>query len=188
MEAREHPKYHDGVSPYAERYRIDRFLALCTAVALLPQLWMLRREHGIVRLALTLSVIILFALPLLSAARRQVALQIDQRGILLNGGYRTRWGVPGPRLAVPWEDVAEIVLYRGDTGRCIGVRRQPHAPRLAGRPGRPVRNCPMAGVTIGTSRQLTFWDLDREKLRAAVARFAPAVPIADLWDKDHASS
>jgi hypothetical protein len=46
----------------------------------------------------------------------------------------------------------------------------------------------MAGVTIGTSRQLTFWDLDREKLRAAVALFAPAVPIADLWDKDHASS
>jgi hypothetical protein len=33
-----------------------------------------------------------------------------------------------------------------------------------------------------------FWDLDREKLTAAVAQFSPAVPIADLWDKDPASS
>jgi hypothetical protein len=188
MEARERPKYHDGVSPYTERYRIDRFLALCTAVPLLLQLWMLRREHGIVLLALTLSGIVLFALPLLAAARRQVALRVDQRGILLNGGYRTRWGVPGPRLAVPWQDAAEIVLYRGGTGRHIGVRRQPHAPRLAGRLDRPARKCPVAGVTTGTSRQLTFWDLDREKLSAAVAQFAPAVPIADLWDKDQPSS
>jgi hypothetical protein len=148
---------------------------------------MLRREHGIARLALTFCVIILFALPLLSAVRRQIALRIDQQGILLDGGYRTRWGIPGPRLAVPWEDAAEIVLYRGDAGRCIGIRRHPHAPRLAGRQDRPARNCPVAGVTIGTSRQLTFWDLDREKLRAAVAQFSPAMPIADFWDNDRAS-
>jgi hypothetical protein len=76
------------------------------AVPLFLQLWMLRHEHGIVRLTLTLCVILVFALPLLSAARRQIALQVDQRGILLDGGYRTRWGVPGPRLAVPWEDAA----------------------------------------------------------------------------------
>jgi hypothetical protein len=188
MEARGHPKYYDDVSPYTERYRVDRFLALCMAVPLFLQLWMLRHEHGIVRLTLTLCAILMFALPLLSAARRQVALQVDQRGILLDGGYRTRWGVPGPRLAVPWEDAAEIVLYRGYTGRHIGIRRHPHASRLAGRLDQPARNCPIAGVTMGTSRQLTFWDLDREKLTAAVAQFSPAVPIADLWDKDPASS
>jgi hypothetical protein len=171
-----------------ERYRIDRFPTLCTAVPLLLELWMLRREHGIARLALILCAIILFALPLISAARRQVALQVDQRGILLNGGYRTRWGVPGPRLAVPWEDAAEIVLYRSDARRYIGIRRHPHASRLGGRLGQPVRDCPVAGVTSGTRRQLSFWDLDRDKLTAAVARYSPVVPIADLWDQDHASS
>jgi hypothetical protein len=163
------------------------FALILAAVALLPLLVLFLSGHDIDRLALGLTaycLILAFIPYLLPVVRRQVALRVDEQGIFLGGGGRSSGMFPGPTLLVPWQDTAAIVLYSGSggIGRSIGVHRHPHAAPMTRRLDRPARDCPVPGVTIGTSRWLAGWDLDREKLRAAVAQFCPAVPIADLWE------
>jgi hypothetical protein len=78
--------------------------------------------------------------------------------------------------------VAEVVVYL-DGGLNLGVSRRQNARRLARKAGdrldKPAKACPVEGVTTGTSRWVAGWRLDRERLREAVAAFAPSVPVVE---------
>jgi hypothetical protein len=142
--------------------------------------------YSVVTVAIIAGMAAPAALSLLPVVRRQVALRVDDQGILLGGGVRSEWVLPGPAVLIPWHDVEEVVVYRGrgNFGVNVGVRRYKHVSGLArkagGRLDRPAKDCPVPGVTVGTSRWVAGWSLDQKKLAAAVAAVAPAIPVVDL--------
>ncbi|MEU5994831.1 hypothetical protein ABZ806_38135 [Spirillospora sp. NPDC047418] len=116
---------------------------------------------------------------------RKVAFRADAEGIMVAGGpFRYRASL----LSVPWTDVKAVVLWKQSAGQSIpyvGVLR--HEDRPAGKPvGKAGRL--LYGAVAGhvpaevakASRQVNGWRLDRDRLAAAVAHFAPDVEIIDL--------
>ena len=105
-------------------------------------------------------------LELASKRRGEVHVAVDRPGV-----YVGRMTAPTeesfPRL-VPWADVSSVVVFD------VRFPREPDPPRRG------------VGVTSpgpdGVARLVAFrlsgaWDLDETRLRDAVARFAPAVPV-----------
>ncbi|MDT3397288.1 hypothetical protein RKE29_11625 [Streptomyces sp. B1866] len=127
--------------------------------------------------------------------RRFVALRIDPKGLTLGGvpaRHRSHTGF------VPWEDLTSVVLWRAytmgakfftpDTRDYIGVRLRPGAPIPHG-PNRELsqkwstRTAPhMEYEIVRTSHPVIFWNLEKERICAAVEAFAPGIQVEDLRD------
>lgn len=116
---------------------------------------------------------------------RKVAFRADAEGILVAGGpFRYRASL----LSVPWTDVKAVVVWEQHAAQSmpyVGVLR--HEDRPAGEPvGKAGRllSAAVAGhvpaEVVKASRAVNGWRLDRDRLAAAVAHFAPDVEIIDL--------
>ncbi|MEV5158625.1 MULTISPECIES: hypothetical protein [unclassified Streptomyces] len=121
-----------------------------------------------------------------NALSRKVAFRVDGEGILL-GGSPARYAATTAQ--VPWEDIAAVVLWRQGTAAgmpWVGVARRPGAGPLPG-PGQGEAAHAVVGALVPhvpadvtlASRAMTGWRLDRDRLTAAVARFAPGTPVVD---------
>ncbi|WP_339134250.1 hypothetical protein WJM95_32465 [Streptomyces sp. f51] len=112
------------------------------------------------------------------AMSRKVAFRVDETGVLLGGSparYKTT------TAHVPWNDITGFVLWRRPAGVAsllyVGLARREGAPALPG-------DGPKARAVLGmltpvppdvaiSSRVVTGWRLDKDRLNAAVAYFAP---------------
>src|ERR1700683_1966389 len=151
---------------YVERYSVGRFMFYVTAILfgsnILGVLLYVFHDDDLLVMGVVgdAAAIVLLLMPLV---REQTALQIDDHGIFLGRGGRSEWALPAPRILIPWDEVAEVVVYR-DGGLNLGVSRPQHASGLererAGRFDKPAKGCPVEGVTIGTSRWVCGWRLD----------------------------
>lgn len=121
-----------------------------------------------------------------SSMNGKVALRVDETGVLLGGNPALR---RSGAIHVPWQDITAVVLWRhysADSVLFIGLARHKDAPAVPGGIPGPVGRVAMrtlvsrfpAGVDI--ARPESGWRLDRERLGAAVARFAPGVPVVDI--------
>lgn len=121
-------------------------------------------------------------------ATRMVVLRIDDAGITLGGVLP--WPGAGRRL-IPWDEVrAVFVWHRPYLGARLFVERPAGAPPLS--PGGtgvadrqavvvpPDAPYPWRNLTIGAARALQSVTLDESRLAAAVAHYAPAVPVGRL--------
>ncbi|GAB7106686.1 hypothetical protein JCM4814A_50000 [Streptomyces phaeofaciens JCM 4814] len=176
-----------GSSPeYEARYGWDRrtvgvvaVSAVFTVALLLPGIPLLARILG---------------LPLFGAGglfmayvalSRKVAFRVDETGVLL-GGSPARYAATTGH--VPWADITGVVLWRQEAGDAslpyVGVTRREGAPALPG-DGPTARAVvahlvPVPADVAMASRAVTGWRLDRNRLVAAVAHFAPGIPVRDL--------
>ncbi len=123
-----------------------------------------------------------------SIATRRVALRVDARGVTLGGS-------PGSSRSrerqIPWASIKEIVIWRqsmpyGRSVPYVGVVRRGGGAPLAGRRGRRASRVTAGALTRGVSgdmllasRAVNLWRLDRRRLSAAVAHFAPGVRVVD---------
>ncbi|MFC5954054.1 hypothetical protein ACFP51_05970 [Streptomyces pratens] len=114
----------------------------------------------------------------------KVAFRVDETGVLL-GGSPARYGTTTAH--VRWGDITGVVLWRQATGRSslthVGVVRREGAPALPG-DGPKARAIlehlvPVPADVAMTSRPVTGWHLDQERLMAAVTHFAPGLPVYD---------
>jgi hypothetical protein len=120
---------------------------------------------------------------LVVSASRPEALRVDAAGITLCRSPLFRNSATQTK---PWPVVGQVVLWRAFNMDYVGVQRAPGAPPLSGRfSGR--RSQRVAELTSGlrpevavTGVPASTWVLDRERLVAAVARFAPQVRVVDL--------
>ena len=127
---------------------------------------------------------------------RRMALRVDERGITL-GGSPFRYGAT-TRLHA-WGDIERVVLWdritasqarRGRPGRmfppirCIGLQFRPGAPPIDGKDlgplDQPASAAPVPGVARGAVRLASSWTLDKQRLIAVTAQFAPQVQVLDL--------
>lgn len=176
----------DRAPVYEARYGWDRrtvgILAICaafTAALLLPDMPLSARVLG---LPLFGGGGLFMAFVALS---RKVAFRVDETGVLL-GGSPARYRATTAH--VPWSDVTGFVFWRqtvggGTTLPYVGVTRREGSPALPG-------DGPTARAVLGalvpvppevamSSRAVNGWRLDRDRLAAAVAHFAPGVPVYD---------
>lgn len=120
---------------------------------------------------------------------RRVAFRVDATGVTL--GIAPPW--PASRIAsVPWSDLQRIVLWRQPANRTtvpyIGVDRGEQAPPLPGSARSTFLRKLNASAApshvpthvVADSRPVNGWQLDRERLAAAVSRFAPHIEVVDL--------
>ena len=93
---------------------------------------------------------------------------------------------------MPWDDITGFVLWRPDVGVSsvlhVGVTRREGAPSLPGDgpKSRAVLDflAPVSPDTAVSSRPVTGWLFDQDRLITAVAHFAPGLPVQDdLWPK-----
>ncbi|MGY3204896.1 hypothetical protein [Streptomyces sp. TE5632] len=119
-----------------------------------------------------------------TALSGKVAFRVDETGVLL-GGSPARYRATTAR--VPWSDITGVVLWRQAAGRSsvpwVGVVRREGAPVLSG-DGPKARTVlehlvPVPVPVATASRSVTGWRLDRDRLIAAVAHFAPGIPVSD---------
>ncbi|MEU3791303.1 hypothetical protein AB0F07_16065 [Streptomyces fructofermentans] len=175
----------DTSRAYQERYGWDlrttgvvSLSAVFTAVLLLPNIPLIARILG---------------LPLFGAGglfmaymaqSRKVAFRVDETGVLL-GGNPARYGATTAH--VPWNDIKGLVLWRQVAGGAsvsyVGVARRKGAPALPG-DGPNARAAlkrlvPVPADTAIASRAMTGWRVDKDRLAAAVAHFAPGTPVHD---------
>ncbi|MFD3735474.1 hypothetical protein [Streptomyces sp. NPDC058632] len=114
----------------------------------------------------------------------KVAFRVDGTGVLL-GGSPARYRATTAH--VPWGDITGVVLWRQAAGRSsvpyVGVTRREGAPALSGDgPGARAaleRLVPVPAEVATASRAVTGWRLDRDRLIAAVAHFAPDILVHD---------
>lgn len=130
------------------------------------------------------------ALRVVQLVSRRVALRVDEAGITL--GLTPPW----PRrhtVRVPWREIAAVVLWRQQTGysslRHLGLVRPVGLPPLPGSMrNRFLRRVALAFIPSHVppqvaiySRAVAGWSVNRDRLAAAVARFAPQVEVDDRW-------
>lgn len=125
---------------------------------------------------------------ILIPATRMMVLRVDDAGITLGGS------IPRPgatRRVIPWSEVrAVFVWHRPYIGARLFVERPAEAPPLSpGGTGPADRQAvvvppdapyPWRNLTIGAARGLQSVTLDEGRLAAAVACYAPAVPVGRL--------
>ncbi|TYB64744.1 hypothetical protein FXF51_19995 [Nonomuraea sp. PA05] len=118
------------------------------------------------------------------AFSRKVAFQVDETGVLL-GGSPARYSATTAH--VPWEDITGVVLWRQAAGGAsvpyVGVTRRQGAPALPGdnpRARAVLRHLvPVPADVAISSRTVTGWRLDKDRLVAAVSHFAPGIPVKE---------
>ena len=180
--------HHDAMPPgpsgYEERYRLTRKDVappiVYVVLSVVSVIWLHSLVIIVVGGAAMLPYIILIA-------GRRLAFRADCTGITLGVNptgrkfYATR---------IPWANVEKIVLYtlrwhsRGEiagsagTRDYIGIQRSEGAPPLP-HGNQPALNCPEPRVAAGATRDITTWQLDRNRLAAVIAVVAPAVRIVD---------
>ncbi|MFC5958201.1 hypothetical protein ACFP51_28210 [Streptomyces pratens] len=176
----------DHTSPvYEARYGWDRRTrglvaasAVFTAVLLLPETPLLTQLLG-VPLSGGGGLFMAYA-----ASSGKVAFRVDETGVLL-GGNPARYRATTTH--VPWDDITGFVLWHqamgGPSLPCIGVTRRKGAPSLPGEFPK-LRAAlkylvPVPGDGAMASRVVTGWRFDKARLVAAVAHFAPEVPVRD---------
>jgi hypothetical protein len=127
-------------------------------------------------------------LRVVQVASRRVAFRVDAAGVTTS--LSPPW--PASHTAfTPWADITGVVLWRQRTGsatmKYVGLRRVEGAPPLPGSArGRLARLSlsfapgHVPAQVVQDSRQVNGWRLDRQRLEAALARFAPHVEIVDL--------
>ncbi|WP_346125668.1 hypothetical protein [Micromonospora coerulea] len=130
---------------------------------------------------------------LLAALSRRVALRVDRDGVTLATPSFLRWWGNRADIAVPWRDIAAVVLfyqYVRWPARILYLGLQLHpsasAPAGAARAGsfehwsleRFLPHVPVEASSV--SRQVNGWRLDRRRLVAAVRTYAPDVPVIEL--------
>ncbi|WP_309062726.1 hypothetical protein [Streptomyces sp.] len=176
----------DTLSPvYQARYGWDRrtagvvvLSAVFTAVLLLPDMPLIARVLGLPLFGAGGLFMVYTALS------RKVALRVDETGVFL-GGNPARYGATSAH--VPWGDITGFVLWRQAAGGTslpyVGVTRREGAPALPGDgpKARAVlrRLVPVPADVAVASRAVTGWRLDKDRLVAAVAHFAPGIPVRD---------
>jgi hypothetical protein len=115
------------------------------------------------------------ALPgLITIARRLTAFRADYAGITLADMPTSLATLRRPALFIPWAEVDRIILYRARPAapdeappiQGIAVQCRDAAPAQLGRATR-------------TTRKITGWRLDRERLTEVTAAVAPAVTVVD---------
>ncbi|MGW3493671.1 hypothetical protein [Streptomyces sp. NPDC001020] len=114
----------------------------------------------------------------------KVAFRVDETGVLL-GGNPARYR--GTTVHVPWHDITGFVLWRQVVGNAtvphVGVTRREGAPALPGDgpKARAIarRLVPVPEDVAFASRAVTGWRLDKDRLVAAVAHFAPGIPVRE---------
>ena len=107
----------------------------------------------------------------------KVALRVDENGVTL-GSLPMR--PVSTTAVVPWSDIEAIVLFDQDRRmRYIGLKRRDVGTRLPGTGPALGRSLipHVDGDVVDASRPINGWRLDRTRLAAAVARYAPEVPI-----------
>ncbi|SDL02687.1 hypothetical protein [Streptomyces indicus] len=174
----------DALPVYQARYGWDRktiavvtISVIFTTMLLLPGVPLLARVLG---LPLFGAGGLFMAYTALS---RKVAFRVDATGVLL-GGNPARYRAT--TVHVPWGDITGFVLWRqsvggGATLPYIGIARHADAPALPG--DRPMARAavnwlvPVPAEVAMCSRAVNGWHLDVDQLTAAVAYFAPGVPV-----------
>jgi hypothetical protein len=120
---------------------------------------------------------------LVASLSRPIAVQVNAAGITLCRSplYRT-----SAAQTYMWPEVAQVVIWRGYNMDYVGVRRAPGASPLSGRFTGPASQR-AAALTSGLPPEVAVtgvptnnWTLDRDRLAAAVAQFAPQVQVVDL--------
>ncbi|MGA5451997.1 hypothetical protein ACPCVO_35725 [Streptomyces umbrinus] len=175
----------DALPVYQARYGWDRRTtgivagsAAFTAVLLLPGVPLLGQILG---LPLFGAGGLLMAYMALS---RKVAFRVDETGVLL-GGNPARYRATTAH--VPWGDITGFVFWRQAVGGTsvfyVGVTRRIGAPALPGE-GPAARSAvqrlvPVPPGVAMSSRAVNGWRLDKDRLAAAVAQFAPGTPVQD---------
>nr|WP_055504243.1 hypothetical protein [Nonomuraea pusilla] len=114
----------------------------------------------------------------------KVAFRVDETGVLL-GGSPIRYSATTAH--VPWEDITGFVLWRQAAGGAslpyVGVTRRAGAPALPG--DGPIARAvlehlvPVPADVAMSSRGMTGWRLDKDRLVAAVSHFAPEISVRD---------
>jgi hypothetical protein len=125
-----------------------------------------------------------------ASSRGTTAVRVDQAGVTLCSA--PLFPKSTTRL-FPWEDVACVVIWlspysrRSNRLEFVGVERRPGTPPITGRfTGRRSRfgerlYSPGIPSDMAVTRAATNgWVLDHGRLTAAVAHFAPGVPVIDL--------
>ncbi len=122
-------------------------------------------------------------LMLAASMGRPVAVRVNAAGITLRRSPLFR---SSTAQTYPWPEVEQVVIWRIFNTDYVGIRQVPGAPPLSGR---------FSGRTSGRAAALTSglqpevgvtgvpasnWVLDRERLTAAVAQFAPHIQVVDL--------
>lgn len=174
---------------YEARHGFDRRTSGVLAVAVLFSAVLLVPGTG-TPLALRIAGTVLFTggglVMAAGSLTRRVAFRVDGTGVLLGGSplrYRTT------TVHVAWEDITEVVLWRQHLPNAsvpwVGVSRRNGAPPLPG-PGQGSTARALGGALVPvpvevlmTSRAVSGWRLDKQRLAEAVAHFAPGVPIRD---------
>jgi hypothetical protein len=116
------------------------------------------------------------------AARRMIAFRADQAGLMLGAVPGKLMVRRGPADFIAWADVDKIVLYPArpdglsaeDRVQRVEVQRREALALL------PVGN-EQATLTpaAGTTRRVSGWRLDRERLAAVTAAVAPGIRMVD---------
>jgi hypothetical protein len=116
---------------------------------------------------------------------RRVAFRVDASGVTL-GGMPPRYRAQ-TRL-IPWADIEKIILWKQQLPVAplpyVGLMRRKDAAPLASPRARRVGEITarafapqVSGDTLMSSRAINGWRLDTDRLIAAVAHFAPGVPV-----------
>lgn len=122
-------------------------------------------------------------LMLAASTGKPVALRVNAAGIMLRRSpvYRR-----STMQIYPWPEVEQIIIWRSFKMDYVGVQRTPGAPPLGGRFSGPASQR-AAALTTGLPQEVAVtgvpannWVLDRERLMAAAAQFAPEVRVVDL--------
>lgn len=118
------------------------------------------------------------------ALSRKIAFRVDETGVFL-GGSPARY--KATTAHVPWGDITGLVFWHqvasGTSMPYVGVTRRTGAPNLPG--DGPIARAalnhlvPVPPDVVMSSRAVNGWRLDKERLTAAVAHFAPGTPMQD---------
>jgi hypothetical protein len=168
---------------YEERYGWNRrsvrlifaSLLLCVVALIIPvPLW--------IRVPVTGLLSLCAAIPAVFRLGHRTAFRVDATGVTLRASVFS-WGDP---QFYPWADIQNLVLWQHTRVWCIGVQRRgpagapagPGSPagRWAARTGGMTATRAPAGITT-TGIGVSDWQLDRQRLAAAVGHFAPQVQI-----------
>jgi hypothetical protein len=167
---------------YGPNLKNVAFLVTClvfVSAAFLPDMPFVGRVLLVVFFGLGVVMALLFMVD------RRVALRVDAKGITLAGGNLRYKAL---LLSVPWEEVDAVVLWRQHSAAnlpYVGLQLRPDSPTLqqhqvvARRAMRTLAPHVPPEVAL-FSRPVNGWRLDKERLRSAVAHFAPSVEIKDL--------